>query len=314
MSANDTKIEQPSPLPSTDIKAIKTEGAPPKPTHSPFIRKYNNIYTTGWRSSLEQYQAEAIKSAQERFPDIFTDEKLDHLHALAEADEMGAYEDHMECAIDDGIILIHDYIIPMVKVAEGTADVFTKERLHSKGAYDDYIPPTSTDKYTKLASSLAFEFKEKTGHELEINSNEEERNTSTSSQPDEVEMPPLMPRDTDNDIYTTGWKQYLLKSQAEQVKEAQERFPNFFTDEKLDYLFRRAHKLWMSKINRFHSSSDVYAVFMETFFKPAFSRRCQYVIDDGLKGLIRQVSIEYAKEKEAEKKEDGNNSEDDDEK
>ena len=40
----------------------------------------NNIYKHGWKKSLSQEQAEYLKDAIKKFPDVLTDDKLDDLY------------------------------------------------------------------------------------------------------------------------------------------------------------------------------------------------------------------------------------------
>lgn len=49
-------------------------------------------------------------------------------------------------------------------------------------------------------------------------------------------------RPTGNNIFTNGWKANLLLRQPQRVKEAQDEFPDIFSDEVLDEMFSKAEK------------------------------------------------------------------------
>ena len=123
----------------------------------------NNIYTHGWKRALYQYQAEEIKQCVEKYPDVFTDEKLDDLYKRASKDSVSCTDRMSWC--DQYAILMTDYIKPLFQVCEGKANNYTKEMLHEKGLYDDYVPPP---KYEGLFNSVVDAFRFRTGHELDI--------------------------------------------------------------------------------------------------------------------------------------------------
>ena len=123
----------------------------------------NDIYTHGWKRALYQHQAEEIKKCVEKYPDVFTDERLDDMYKRATKDSLSCTDRMSWC--DQYAILMSDYIEPLFRAHEGTANSYTKEILHDKGLYDDYVPPP---KYGGLFNSVVDAFRFRTDHELDI--------------------------------------------------------------------------------------------------------------------------------------------------
>ena len=75
----------------------------------------NNIFDDGWKKALYQDQAEIVKQAIDKYPSVFTEEKLDEMFASAKekSESLNAFD-----WVDPFTIFIREKLKPQLAAEE----------------------------------------------------------------------------------------------------------------------------------------------------------------------------------------------------